>query len=108
MRAFLKYWLLLLPCIVLAFVISYFAFYSYAFAPRVFPHSVHAVRECDAVGDAVLLPAHLLLSGFGGIFDQSTPDSNPINYIAANAVLLGILFYACLRPVVFRGKKSGQ
>ena len=107
MRAFLKCWLLLLPCVVLTFVLSYVSFYSYSLAPRVF-HSVPAVRACDAAGYVVLFPAHLLLSSFGGIFDQSTPDSNPMNYIMTNAVLLGILFYACLRPVFFRGEKSRQ
>ena len=45
---------------------------------------------------------------FGGLFDQSTPDSEPSNYLMINDVLLGLLFYACLRPIIFRVKKSAE
>ena len=105
MRGFLKCWLLLAPCIAFAFVLSYLAFYSRSFAARLF-HSVPAVRASEAAGSVILYPAHFILSWFGGLFDQSTPDYRPIDYITFNAALLGVLFYACLRPVIFRGKKS--
>jgi hypothetical protein len=104
MRGFLKYWLLLLPCIAFAFVLSYLAYYSYFFAALLF-HSVPAVRECEAVSAVVLFPSHFIFTRLGGLFDQSTPDSDPIYYLLINAVLVGSLFYACLRPLIFRGKK---
>lgn len=107
MRGSLKYWLLLAPCILFAFAISYLSFYSYWFAARWF-HSVPVVRASEAAGAIVLLPVRLVFHTFGGIFNQSTPDSAPINYVMINAVLLGSLFYACLRPIVFRGKKSAK
>lgn len=107
MRGFLKYWLLLAPCVVFAFVLSYLSFYSYWYAALLF-HSMPAVRACNAAGAVVLFPAHAVFFCFGGLFDQSTPDSDPMNYVMINAVLLGFLFYTCLRPVVFRGKKPAK
>jgi hypothetical protein len=107
MRDFVKYWALLIPCVVFAFVLSHLAFFSYWYAARLF-HSVPAVRASEAAGAVVLYPAHLVFSLFGGLFDQSTPDSDPVNYLMINAIFLGSLFYACLRPLVFRAKKSGK
>lgn len=105
MRGFLKYWALLVPCVAFAFVLSYLAFYSYWYAAIYF-RTVPAVRASEAVGAVILYPAHFVFSWFGGIFNQSTPDSDPLNYIMINAVLVGSLFYACLRPLVFRAKKA--
>ncbi len=105
MRGFLKYWALLVPCIAFAFVLSHLAFYSYWYSAWLF-HSVAAVRASEAAGAVVLYPAHLVFSSFGGLFDQSTPDSDPLNYLMINAVVLGSIFYACLRPLVFRAKMS--
>lgn len=107
MRGFLKYWALLLPCIVFAFVLSHLAFYSYWYA-AIYLRTVPAVRTSEAVGDVILYPAHFVFSWFGGLFDQSTPNSDPLNYIMINAVLLGSLIYACLRPLVFRAKKARE
>ena len=107
MRGFAKYWLLLLPCIAFAFALSYYSFYSYYFAARWF-HSVHAVRVSESMGNAVLFPARAVFACFGGLFDQSTPVSDPLNYVMINAVLLGSALYACLRPLVFREKKPAE
>jgi hypothetical protein len=107
MRGFLKWWLLLVPCFAVSFILSYTAFYNRSLSHHVF-HTVRAVRACDSVAGVVLFPAHFLLSSFGGVFDQSTPDSSPMSFIMMNTVFLSILFYACMRPLVFRTRKSGQ
>ncbi len=106
MRGSLKYWLLLGSCIAFALILSYLSYYSRFFAQAF--HSVPAVRVCDAAGQVVLYPAHLVFSFFGGLFDQSTPDYSPLNFMFINAVLLGSLLYACLRPLVFRREKTGK
>lgn len=106
MRGSLKYWLLLASSFALAFVLSYLAFYSFFFATPF--HSVPVLRACDTAGSIVLLPASLLFRLYGGLFDQSMPYSDPLNYITINAVLLGFLIYSCLRPLVFRAKKPAK
>ena len=106
MRGSLKYWLLLASSIAFAFVLSYLAFYSFFFAARF--QSVPVLRACNAAGSIVLLPASLVFRCYGGLFDQSMPYSDPLNYVTINAVLLGFLIYACLRPLLFRAKKPAK
>src|ERR1700744_5145054 len=104
MRGSLKYLALLALCMVFATVLSYFAFYSYWFG-TVF-HSVPALHACNAAGSVVLFPVRLVFFCYGGLLDQSTPYTDPWNYVMINAALLGLLLYSCLRPIIFRVKKS--
>jgi hypothetical protein len=105
MRGSLKYWLLLVLCFLLAAILSYVAFYGFWVGVRLF-HTVSAARACDAAGSVVLFPARLVFYCYGGLLDQSSPYTDPMNYVLINAVLLGLLLYACFRPVIFRVKKT--
>ena len=107
MRGSLKYLLVVALCIAFATVLSYFAFFSYSFAPRRV-QSVKFVRACNAIGVVVLLPAHVIFYSLGGLMDQGIPYSNPLNYIAINGVFLGFLIYLCIRPLVFKTRPTAS
>ena len=104
MRGSLKYLALFVLCMVFATTLSYFAFYSYWYGTLF--HSVPVLRACNTAGSVVLFPARLVFYCYGGLLDQSTPYTDPWNYMMINAVLLGMLLYACLRQVFFPTKKN--
>jgi len=105
MRETLKYSVILILCILLASVVSYFAFYGFWFGAMVF-HSVPVARACDFAGSVILFPARFIYSRFGGVTDQSTPLSDPVGYSMTNGIFLGTLFYTLIRPALARRKKE--
>lgn len=100
----LKYSGVLLLSIAFGSALSYASFYGFYFGARIF-HSVPVARACDAAGALLLTPARLIYLGTGGLLDQSAPFAAPITYSVTNGIFLGLLIYACLRPILFRGKK---
>lgn len=106
MKESVKYTATLFACIGVAFVLSWCSVYSFWIGARVFG-SVAAIRAGDAIGSVILLPARLLLGLAGGLVSQTTHLTDPVLYAAINAVLLGILAYACFRRFLFRQKNGG-
>lgn len=101
MAGFLKYLALVFSCIIVATILSYFAFFSFYFAPKI-RQSVTFVRGCDTAGQVVLLPVRIIFRAFGGLVDQSLPLSHPLNYVVTNGIFLGFIIYTGVRPIVFR------
>jgi len=107
MKDAVKYATSLLTCIFVSFVLSWGAIYSYWFSARIF-HTVRAVRVCDAIGSVILAPVRVAFWCCGDLFDQSAPLSDPISYVAVNAVLLGTIVYFCSRQWLFGKSTEGK
>jgi hypothetical protein len=95
-----KYATTLLIFIIVSFLLSWAAMYSYWFSAHLF-HSVRAVRVCESISMGILAPVRVAFWCFGDLFDQSTPLSNPMWYVELNAVLLGSIVYFACRPWLF-------
>ena len=106
MKESLKYAVALLLFVLVAFIASWCAVYSFWIGARVF-HTVQAVRTSEAIGDVVLLPVRTLLQLTGGILDEMTLLTNPTLYASINGALLGFLGYSLCRRWIFRPKGGG-
>jgi hypothetical protein len=106
MKDAVKYAASLLTFILLSFLLSWAAMYSYWFSARLF-HSVRAVRVCDSIGTVILTPARLAFWCCSDLFDQSAPLSDPMSYASLNAVLLGSILYFGARHWMF-GRNSHE
>ncbi len=100
MKESVKYVATLLAFIVVSFILSWCAVYSFWIAARAF-RSVAAVRIGDTLATIILTPTRTLFRTFGSTFDQTTLLTNPLLYAEINAALLGIIAYACCRRWLF-------
>ncbi len=100
-----KYVITLLAFVVIAYVPSWCAVYSYWIGGHVF-HSVRAVRIGDALGPVVLFPIRTLLEFSGDGVDQTTRFTDPKLYAWMNAALVGILAYVVCRRWIIGGTQK--
>ena len=107
MKSTAKYVLTMLGFILVSYVISWLAVYSYWIGARWF-HSVTAIRTGDAIGSVVLAPVRLLFWFAGDFVDQSAPLLDPSTYARINAALLGIVAYSCCRGWLFGARRGGK
>ena len=97
----------LLSFIVVGLGLSWIAVYGFWFAAHLF-QSVHAVRICESLGAAILIPARIFFWLMSDIFGPTMPLSDPLFYAAVNGVLLGILGHGICRPWVFPTKPRAE
>lgn len=103
MKDVVKYVASILAFIGVGFGLSWSAVYSFWFSALIF-RSVPAVRACDAVAFVILTPVRVLFWLMSDVFNQSAPLLNPLYYATVNAVLLGLIGYACCRRWLFTTK----
>lgn len=78
-----------LVCVLVASVASWMAVYGFWIGIWLF-HSVAVARILHGFGAVFLLPARGLFACLGGALDETTPMFDPILYVVANGVLIGL------------------
>jgi hypothetical protein len=79
----------LVSLIVLASVLSYFAFYGFWVGVHLFGN-VPAARTCHSIGQILLAPARTLFWLTGRALEPTAPLADPFWYVVTNGALLGI------------------
>jgi hypothetical protein len=87
----------LLFCILVGMVVSWVSIYAFWFGVWTF-HTVPAARFCDAVGNFILQPAHLVFNLMGG--DQSTLFLDPTSFSETNGLIIGVILYTIYRQIL--------